>query len=132
MASDARPRTAVAGAGALLRSWAPIEQAKGMVALMFAVTPEEAFLLLRVAARQQGLTVRQASRRVIAHAAQPPGGDLELVRGRLTIFLFSELDAEPAQAIPDDFIPGGLEAETDTVARTDNSSAGDQGSTTRG
>jgi len=100
----------------LLRSWAPIEQAKGIVSLLFAVAPEEAFLLLQVAALQRQETVRRTARHVVDTAVnQPPGGAFSEVHEHVTMLLFSDLDQTAPVPVPDNFLPDGVDPTMPTL-----------------
>jgi hypothetical protein len=70
---------------------AEIEQAKAMVALIFAITPSEAVGLLSLAVDQRGWSLAEVARAVLDLSRQPRGGDLDLVRHRFTLLLFSHL-----------------------------------------
>lgn len=100
----------------LLRSWAPIEQAKGIVSVLFAVAPEEAFLLLQVAALQRQETVRRTARQVVSTAVdQPPGGAFGQVHEHVTKLLFSGLDQTSPGRVPDNFLPDGMDPSMPTL-----------------
>lgn len=100
----------------LLRSWAPIEQAKGIVSVLFAVAPEEAFLLLQVAALQRQETVRRTARHVVDTAVnQPPGAALSHVHEHVTRLLFSGLDQSAPGRVPDNFLPDGVDPSMPTL-----------------
>ena len=79
---------------------AELEQAKAMVALIFAITPSEAMGLLSLAVDQRGWSLAKVAHTVIDLARQPRGGDLDLVRHRFTLLLFSlmSVDALVARA----------------------------------
>lgn len=68
-----------------------IEQAKGILAVMFAITPDEAMLLMRAFAGVEFPTIGELADHVIAVATQPPGVDVDLVRERLTLLLFADV-----------------------------------------
>jgi hypothetical protein len=70
---------------------AQIEQAKAMVALIFAITPSEAVGLLSLAVDQRGWSLAKVARTVLDLSCQPRGGDLDLVRHRFTLLLFSHM-----------------------------------------
>lgn len=70
---------------------AEIEQAKAMVALIFAITPSEAVGLLSLAVDQRGWSLAEVARAVLDLSRQPRGGDLDLVRHRFTLLLFSHM-----------------------------------------
>ena len=70
---------------------AEIEQAKAMVALIFAITPSEAVGLLTLAVDQRGWTLAKVAHTVLDLSRQPRGGDLDMVRHRFTLFLFSHM-----------------------------------------
>jgi hypothetical protein len=73
------------------RVQAEIEQAKAMVALIFAITPSEAVGLLSLAVDQRGWSLATVARAVLDLSRQPRGGDLDLVRHRFTLLLFSHM-----------------------------------------
>jgi hypothetical protein len=79
---------------------AEIEQAKAMVGLIFAISPAEAVGLLSLAVDQRGWSLAKVARTVLDLSRQPRGGDLDLVRHRFTLLLFSQmaLDALVARA----------------------------------
>ena len=70
---------------------ATIEQAKAMVALIFAITPSEAVGLLSLAVDQRSWSMVKVARAVLDLSRQPRGGDLDLVRHRFTLLLFSHM-----------------------------------------
>ena len=70
---------------------ATIEQAKAMVALIFAITPSEAVGLLSLAVDQRSWSMAEVARAVLDLSRQPRGGDLDLVRHRFTLLLFSHM-----------------------------------------
>ena len=55
-----------------------VEQAKGMLAERYALTPEEAFELIRLAARSNGLKVHALSNSVVGSPRQTPAVILDL------------------------------------------------------
>jgi hypothetical protein len=73
---------------------ATIEQAKAMVALIFAITPSEAVGLLSLAVDQRSWSMVKVARAVLDLSRQPRGGDLDLVRHRFTLLLFSHLGVD--------------------------------------
>lgn len=73
---------------------ATIEQAKAMVALIFAITPSEAVGLLSLAVDQRSWSMAKVARAVLDLSRQPRGGDLELVRHRFTLLLFSHMTVD--------------------------------------
>lgn len=83
-----------AGTDALSGTRVEVEQAKGMIALIFAITPGEAMGLLSLAVDQRGWKLAKVARTVLELSRQPQGGDLSLVRHRFTLFLFSNMTVE--------------------------------------
>lgn len=73
---------------------AEVEQAKGMIALIFAITPVEAMGLLSLAVDQRRWSLGKVARTVLELSRQPKGGDLGMVRHRFTLFLFSNMDVD--------------------------------------
>lgn len=73
---------------------AELEQAKAMVALIFAITPPEAMGLLSLAVDQRGWSLAKVAHTVLDLSRQPRGGDLDLVRHRFTLLLFSLMSVE--------------------------------------
>jgi hypothetical protein len=71
-----------------------VEQAKAMVALIFAITPSEALGLLSLAVDQRGWSLATVARTLLDLSRQPQGGDLEMVRHRFTLLLFSQMPVE--------------------------------------
>jgi len=71
---------------------AVVEQAKGILAVMFAITPEEALLLMQAFAGQEFPTLGELAEHVVAVATEPPAGP-DLARQRLTLLLFAEVGA---------------------------------------
>jgi hypothetical protein len=69
---------------------AVVEQAKGILAVMFAITPDEALLLMQAFAGQEFRTLPDLAVHVVSVATGPPGIDVELVRERLTLLLFAD------------------------------------------
>jgi hypothetical protein len=69
---------------------AMVEQAKGILAVMFAITPDEALLLMQVFAGQEFPSVADLAEHVVSVATEPPGVDVDLVRERLTLLLFAD------------------------------------------
>lgn len=67
-----------------------IEQAKGILAVMFAITPQEASLLMRAFAGHEFPTLGELAGHVVSVATEPPGVDVDLVRERLTLLLFAD------------------------------------------
>jgi hypothetical protein len=65
-----------------------VEQAKGILAVMFAITPEEALLIMRAFAGVEYPTLAELAEHVVAVATEPPGGP-DLARERLTLLLFA-------------------------------------------
>jgi hypothetical protein len=66
-----------------------VEQAKGILAVMFAITPEEALLVMEAFAGAEFPTLELLAAHVVAVATQPPGGP-DIARQRLTLLLFAE------------------------------------------
>ena len=66
-----------------------VEQAKGILAVMFAITPQEALLVMQAFAGAEFPTLGELAAHVVAVSTQPPGGP-ELARQRLTLLLFAE------------------------------------------
>jgi hypothetical protein len=56
-----------------------VEQAKGMLAERYSLTPEEAYELIRLAARSNGVKVHAVSGRVLAHPRETPRVILDLL-----------------------------------------------------
>lgn len=75
------------------------EQAKGILSVAFTVSPDEARLLLEVRARETELEIERLAELVVEHSTQPWGGDVDLVRERLAIVLFSQ-DVRPDELDP--------------------------------
>jgi len=73
---------------------AEIEQAKAMVALIFAITPSEALGLLSLAVDQRSWSLAQVAHTVLDLSRQPRGGDLDMVRHRFTLLLFSHMPVD--------------------------------------
>lgn len=69
-----------------------VEQAKGILAVMFAITPEEALVLMQAFAGQEFPTLGELAEHVVAVATEPPVGP-DLARERLTLLLFAEVGA---------------------------------------
>ena len=69
---------------------AMVEQAKGILAVMFAVTPDEALLLMQAFAGQEFPSVADLAEHVVSVATEPPGVDVDLERERLTLLLFAD------------------------------------------
>ncbi len=69
-----------------------VEQAKGILAVMFAITPEEALLVMQAFAGQEFPTLGELAGHVVAVATEPPVGP-DIVRERLTLLLFAEVGA---------------------------------------
>lgn len=68
---------------------AVVEQAKGILAVMFAITPEEALLIMRAFTGHEFPTLGELAEHVVAVATEPPGGP-DIARQRLTLLLFAE------------------------------------------
>lgn len=66
-----------------------VEQAKGILAVIFAITPDEALLLMRAFAGQEFPTLAELAEHVVSVATEPSGVDVDLVRERLTLLLFA-------------------------------------------
>lgn len=66
-----------------------VEQAKGILAVMFAITPEEALVVMQAFAGAEFPTLELLAAHVVAVATEPPGGP-EVARQRLTLLLFAE------------------------------------------
>ena len=73
---------------------AELEQAKAMVALIFAITPSEAMGLLSLAVDQRGWSLAKVAHTVLELSRQPQGGDLDMVRHRFTLLLFSHMPVD--------------------------------------
>ena len=69
---------------------AMVEQAKGILAVMFAITPDEALILMQAFAGQEFPTLADLAAHVVSVATEPPGIDVDLVRERLTLLLFAD------------------------------------------
>jgi hypothetical protein len=69
---------------------AMVEQAKGILAVMFAITPDEALLLMQAFAGKEFPSVADLAEHVVSVATEPPGVDVDLVRERLTLLLFAD------------------------------------------
>jgi len=80
---------------------AEIEQAKAMVALIFAITPSEAVGLLSLAVDQRSWSLAKVAHTVLDLSRQPRGGDLDLVRHRFTLLLFSHMPVDALVARAD-------------------------------
>jgi hypothetical protein len=80
---------------------AEIEQAKAMVALIFAITPSEAVGLLTLAVDQRSWSLAKVAHTVVELSRQPRGGDLEVVRHRFTLLLFSHMPVDALVARAD-------------------------------
>jgi hypothetical protein len=65
-----------------------VEQAKGILAVMFAITPEEALLIMQAFAGVEYPTLAELAAHVVAVATEPPGGP-DVARERLTLLLFA-------------------------------------------
>lgn len=65
-----------------------VEQAKGILAVMFAITPEEALLIMQAFAGVEYPTLGELAEHVVAVATEPPGGP-DVARERLTLLLFA-------------------------------------------
>lgn len=65
-----------------------VEQAKGILAVMFAITTEEALLIMQAFAGVEYPTLPELAAHVVAVATQPPGGP-DVARERLTLLLFA-------------------------------------------
>jgi hypothetical protein len=81
-------RTSTAGTAEV--DEAMVEQAKGILAVMFAITPDEALLLMRAFAGQEFPSLADVAEHVVSVATEPPGVDVDLVRERLTLLLFAD------------------------------------------
>ena len=66
-----------------------VEQAKGILAVMFAITPAEALLVMQAFAGAEFPTLGLLAAHVVAVATEPPGGP-DVARQRLTLLLFAE------------------------------------------
>ena len=66
-----------------------VEQAKGILAVMFAITPEEALLVMQAFAGAEFPTLGELAAHVVEVATEPPGGP-DVARQRLTLLLFAE------------------------------------------
>lgn len=66
-----------------------VEQAKGILAVMFAITPGEALLVMQAFAGAEFPTLGELAAHVVAVATEPPGGP-DVARHRLTLLLFAE------------------------------------------
>ena len=80
---------------------AEIEQAKAMVALIFAITPSEAVGLLTLAVDQRSWGLAKVAHTVLDLSRQPRGGDLDMVRHRFTLLLFSHMPVDALVARAD-------------------------------
>jgi AmiR/NasT family two-component response regulator len=69
---------------------AMVEQAKGILAVMFALTPDEALVLMQAFAGQEFPSLADLAEHVVSVATEPPGVDVDLVRERLTLLLFAD------------------------------------------
>ena len=69
---------------------AMVEQAKGILAVMFAITPDEALLLMQAFAGLEFPSLADLAEHVVSVATEPPGVDVGLVRERLTLLLFAD------------------------------------------
>ncbi len=81
-------RTSTAGTAGV--DEAMVEQAKGILAVMFAITPDEALLLMQAFAGQEFPSLADVADHVVSVATEPPGFDVDLVRERLTLLLFAD------------------------------------------
>lgn len=66
-----------------------VEQAKGILAVMFAITPEEALIVMQAFAEAEFPTLELLAAHVVAVATEPPGGP-DVARQRLTLLLFAK------------------------------------------
>lgn len=89
MARGTRPWRGNAAATSAPAQRATIEQAKGIIGVLFALSPDEALMVLQACAQQGELSVHELAQKTIALSAQPVGGDIEAVRRRLTLLLFA-------------------------------------------
>ena len=89
MARGTRPWSGSAALSSAPGQRATIEQAKGIIGVLFALSPDEALLVLQACAQQGELNVHELARKTIELSAQPVGGDIESVRRRLTLLLFA-------------------------------------------
>jgi hypothetical protein len=67
-----------------------VEQAKGILAVMFAITPDEALLLMKAFAGREFPTLSELAHHVVAVATDVPPGGTDVARQRLTLLLFAE------------------------------------------
>jgi hypothetical protein len=65
-----------------------VEQAKGILAVMFGITPEEALLIMQAFAGVEYPTLAELAAHVVSVATLPPGGP-DVARERLTLLLFA-------------------------------------------
>lgn len=75
-----------------------VEQAKGILAVMFAITPEEALLLMKAFAGREFPTLGELAHHVVAVATDVPPGGTDVARERLTLLLFAEGGADGGAA----------------------------------
>ncbi|WP_091757137.1 ANTAR domain-containing protein [Pedococcus cremeus] len=88
MSADATPEP-VAQPSVTIHEDPVVEQAKGILAVMFAITPGEALLVMRAFAGAEFPTLGELAAHVVAVATEPPGGP-DVARHRLTLLLFAE------------------------------------------
>lgn len=68
---------------------AAVEQAKGILAVTFGITPEEALVLMQAFAGQEFPTLAELAAHVVAVSTAPPAGP-EAARQRLSLLLFAD------------------------------------------